>query len=77
MREKTRDLLTRPRFGIHQQILPEIVITLLLRKINGPMYVSQSLNDEGQRLLIISHPAQQENHLRYKISFLTYFVCHF
>ena len=60
----------RPRLGVSQQVFPEIVVMLLFGKVDSAVDVSQPLDNEVQRLLVVAHPAEKEDHFQHEVAFV-------
>lgn len=65
---------TRPRFRVPEQVFPEIVVVLFFGKVDCTADVSQSVDDEVQRLLVVTHAAKQEHHLQHQVTLVADFV---
>ena len=48
---------------------------LLLREINRTVHVTKTVNDEIQCLLVVAHPAQQEDHFKYEVALVADIIC--
>ena len=65
---KAERMRTGPRFGVPQEVLPQIVVVLLLSELDRAVHVPEPVDDEVERLLVVPHPSEQENHLEHEVT---------
>lgn len=52
-----------PRLRVCNESLPQVVVTLLLGKVDGQLDVTEPLDDELERFEVVAHPPEKEDRL--------------
>ena len=66
--------LTRSGLGVPQEVLPEVVVVLLLGKVNRAVHVAEAVDDEVQGFLVVTHSSEEEDHLEHEITLVAHVV---